>query len=309
MPKKDISAALLVAALAAPSIASAQEVEKEVEKQRTLAGHTFTYPSYSDSAFNSSHFEFSQGFAFTKIDDFEGKGNRLTLLALREKVDLGVKLVDPIGLYGSASGDIISGFHHGEFLYFFGQDAASFDGGVVLVPYRNRRWGTQVGFRSGFELWYSNMLMLDSSTLTFSMDIIDKLNNELFSDQQVMGWGLGGSLNTAQAFGKYVSLQTSVRLMRGRKTAVLDRIPDLETTYNRFGLGAALSTDLNPHLPIALQLEYKLQKLTEMPDMHYLGGGIYFSKDKDLTVGVNAGKQVAESGSSLRSQILARKYF
>lgn len=308
MIKKIVAPSLASLLIASPVLA--EEKPEEPEQHNTLAGHTFVAPSYSDSAFNSSHFQFSQGFLYSKLSNFQEKEQRLTLLGLNEKVDLGLKIHERIGIFSTISGDIVAGFNHGEFLYLYGFDATHFQWGASLVPYQNK-WGTQIGFKPRGELWYTNALMLDSSALTFSLDIIDKLNKELVTHQSMSGWGMGGSVNTAQAFGQYVSLQTSIDYVRGRKSIDVENTDAIESTYNRFGLGAALSLDLSPHLPIALQTEYKMQQMTDMPDMHYFGGGFYFveKEEKDLVVGVNAGRQFVEAQETIRTQLVVKKHF
>ena len=304
---KKIGAALSLASLLTASSAVAEEKSEEPEQYNTLTGHTFVTPSYSDSAFNSTHFQFSQGFLYSKFNKFQGKEQRLSLLGLNEKVDIGLQLHERIGLFSTVSGDLAAAFRHGEILYLYGFDTTHFEGGVALVPYVNH-WGTQIGFKPSAELWHSNYLTLDSSSLTLSLDIIDKPNNELFTSDSASGWGMGGSVNAAQAFGEYVSLQTSIDLIIGRKTIGPE---SAEVDYSRFGFGAAFGADFSPHAPVALQVEYKMHLLTNLPDMHYLGGGFYFveKEEKDLVVGINAGRQFVEAQETLRTQIVVKKHF
>ncbi|MBI4739098.1 hypothetical protein HY772_06070 [Candidatus Woesearchaeota archaeon] len=305
---RKLTASTTLAALLLTSQAFAQE---EQEDQRTLKGHKFIYPVFSDSAFNSSHFNFSQGFVLTNVQNFRGKEKPLTVLGLEEKLYIGLRLHDRIGIFGSAQGYAVSGFRHSDFLYFFGENATRLEWGLNLIPYIDRNNGRQFGVQAKMERSSANMLELDTQSLTFGLDAIDKLNNQVFSDTEVKMLGAGGSLNAAQAFGRHFSLQASVDLMSGRKTSESSKkgTPEVEKRYTKFGIGSAFTADLMPYLPIGLQAEYHLQALTDMPTVHFLGGGLYFTKKNDFTLGVGAGKQIVEGQNSTRGQALVRYFF
>ena len=304
--------AAMSAVLTAASPASADEPSPSPQKptvdgslyapsQRTFNSgdedkrYTFVSPLNFPSAFNTNSAAFSIGVDVTYGASEETDRKNATLFTPHGGVDLELRLNENLGLYALAKGDLTGGTYNNGKIWFYGQNHAHLEAGYNIVLYRNDKLGTQVAVRGAIEGWWRNKMIVDSSPIELSLDVLERLYSDVLYKKEVNGWGFTNSVNTAQKLGP-ASLQTSLAYTTGRKVTDTYNAGN----YHKLNGGGALGLSI-PNTPVTLQGEYYLEWQKDSPVVsHYVGGGACLTKkDASLTACVRVGDKMSFSAHAL----------
>jgi hypothetical protein len=278
---------------------------------RTLKGHTFPTPVLNNatSAFVTTHFGVRQGASVTLVPGFPdanaGKFN-LTATGLVQNFDLGIKIVDWIGVFALGAGTVNTGANVPTLLSQDNSFNVSGEVGAIVRIARIESSGTQIALRASVGGGTGRVLNI--------LGLLNKVTSGGASIDTILGGNIGqlllvpqsnvtfqGSLHAAQAITKNFGLQASVEL-RQTNTTVSPYDPTTQATVSQT-LGStslantlAFSVDGAPiGIPVAVVPEYQL--LADLSGgtgvSHALGLGIYYSGRRDLQVGVAGVTQVA----------------
>jgi hypothetical protein len=273
------------------------------EESRTLAQHRYLPPMLAESAFITSHVGTRLGFLSLKVPGVVTNGRRRDLRAsgLTQTFDVGVKLYDLVGLYGTAQGSVKSGIDAGSaFELGAGLDASFQLGGVVRLL-RLPQLGSELSVRIAGGLALHNTFNVKPFV---DATVAGRPNLSLLvtpaRSRQVVA-----SFHFAQTIVESVGLQTAVTL-RGSKATLrpFDGAAGARLDVKRddftVDVSFALSFDAARFgVPVALMPEYQVarQSLTSRSrgskvDFSYrtqrIGGGLYYTGREDLVLGVGA---------------------
>lgn len=273
------------------------------EESRVLARHRYVPPLLAESAFITSHVGTRLGFTRLAVPGVvsNGASRDLRALGLTQTVDVGVKLYDLVGLYGSAQGSVKSGIDASSaFELGANLDAGFVLGGVVRLL-RLPQLGSELSVRIAGGLSVHNAF----NVKPFIDGALGGRPNLSLLVTPASSRQLIGSFHFAQTIVESLGLQTAVTL-RGSKATLrpFEGTSGARVDVRRDDFVAetsfALSFDAAPFgVPIALMPEYQLarESLTsrsagEKQTLSYrtqrIGGGLYYSGRDDLVLGAGA---------------------
>lgn len=283
-------------------------------ESRELARHRYIPPVLQQSAFVTTHFGVRQGFESLVVPDVAldfGK-DELQANGFTQAFDLGLKLANFVGLYGSASGSVTSGTNAASAFEIGADLEASFELGAVLRVARFEPLGTQLALRGwgGFALENDyNIAQLVENAQEATVGAVRSIRGSdalalLVTPSQAKRFG--GSLHIAQTLLPTLGLQAALgfhKKLAVSKPFELNQRKRVRETADEsvLELGLALSLDgRSLGVPLALMPEYRLvHKSVHAEDdrgdtldldynSHYAGGGLYYSGRDNLVLGLAA---------------------
>jgi hypothetical protein len=316
-----IAAALLVAFVFAPCAARAQLTEPEppaettVKDDRELARHRYLFPILApETAFVTTHFGIRQGFVYGAIPALPLGTEKLdvTRSGLLETADLGVKITDWIGVFGSLSGTVLVGTNVGSLLLTGASFNASGEGGVVVRVARIERSGTQIAVRArggGGPGREANVLGLVGALVANPgqnvQQIVDgKLGRYILTPTSNVFGAL--SVHAAQTLTRNFALQAQLRGDYSVSTfspydATTDENVDTKTTTTSGNATIAATADGSPNgFPLGAMVEYGFalgvastggESKTTDPE-HIIGVGVYYTGSRVLQLGIGGAMQL-----------------
>jgi hypothetical protein len=299
-------------ALADEADAGAQEVDAGVQtehwgSERVLGGHTFQYPSLTQSAFLSSTLNFQVLMAFnssraTSIDS--GGTVDVQQIAPVLNLDLTLHVADPVSVFFGTTGAVSSGVSTKSLVLKGETLSYTLTGGVIVRLLRDERTATQIALRAGGLFASGTSINLQglvdilqgNSGITIDDIVNGSVGDVLLTPFNTYEGNFSGAL--AHAFSHWLSLQTSLVL----KFTAIDSSPYVVMAQERqsesqfiFTPAAAfaLTFDANDfHVPLALQLEYRLGISWSTADSTTTSSfgnafdlGLFYSGRTDLQVG------------------------
>jgi hypothetical protein len=317
----------------------AAEMETTWGQQHVLGGHSFQLGAFVPSALISSYagiragVEYHQVPGFTQLPTLVKSGPQavdLRTVNVAETLDFAVRLHDHLAIFGDGYGRARVGANINTLLgtgadYTYGGDLGLAVKLFTLKSFQISLRG-QVGYYAGQSAGILALFQdlsaiaqgalqeLQRNPVQNVDDAVKRLNNAFRTATSDLltpfsGFAWGGSLNIAQALGRYVGLQGSVGFYLDTATyrpthfdlasnGPLTLEHDVQTT--RPTLGLALDVDLEPAgLPLALMVEYRGTALAIDDSLnianvdsntieHLLAVGAYYSGRTDLQLGINA---------------------
>lgn len=288
---------------------------------RTLRGHTYVEPATQDTPFITSHVGVRQGLGYFFLPDYPVSADRktnLVLFALTERVDLQVRLLPWLAIWGAGEASLATGLDQDSLFYGNSAFLGGGRGGGAIRLYRSRERGTQVTVRGYFGGAAGNELALPGfvqaigvratrEVATGTVDDAEKrvvsavndLSNAAVADTSQVQFG--GSAHFAQTLVRMVGLQTSFALARRNakderfEPSAQERlVTHTGDTSMRFAV--AVSVDgYHLRVPVALLFEYAVEKTFRVvadehvyvPSAHLAGFGVFYSGRTDLQLGVS----------------------
>ncbi len=273
---------ILVAALGAictSAGAAAEELDAGVEpepawgSERVLGGHLFEYPTLTESAFLSSSLNFQTLITYNTTRTVPVGGVDITSVQQASpllNIQLTLHVADPVSVFFDLTGGFASGITAASLVLKGESISDALRGGAIVRLLRDERTANQVAVLGSFR--YTSGTAINLQGL---VDILQGNSGIMIGD--IISGAYGGILVTpfssyngqvsaawAHAFARWLSLQTSL----GLAVAVITSDPFDVTTLSRLGesqvnttptAAVALTFDANSfHVPVALQLEYKL---------------------------------------------------
>jgi hypothetical protein len=281
-------------------------------ESRTLATHVYIPPLLQQTAFVTTHFGVRQGVTVFVVPDVAldfGK-DELSAAGFTQSFDLGVKLTDYLGLYGTLSGTVTSGINAASAFEIGADLEGAFELGAIVRLARLEPIGTQISLRLSGGMALENDLNVVQFVEAGGEATGDQLVSVRASDALSLlvtpskASSFGGSLLLAQTLTTQLGLQASFSLRSLHTVArpfdlPKDRRVDETADELQVGGAVALSFDLNSwKVPIALMPEYQVlvQSVATEDDAgknreltyasHYAGLGLYYSGREHLVLGV-----------------------
>jgi hypothetical protein len=242
----------------------------DTARSRQLGGHTFLLPILQQSALITTHVGIREGLARYDVPDLPVGllGQRdISLVGLKQNLDLGLRLNDWLGLSGFAQADAVSGLNRRTLLYRTAEYNLGGQAGLAVRLLREGS-GTQVtarahvGYDKGDEVTVLPLLsgIVNNPLLTLE-DVVEGDLGQLIlvptSEKNV-----NGGVFLAQALSPLFSLQASGTLEYAWQTrepfdpAAEARVAQKAQAL-RVLLAAALAADLAPRgVPLGLMGEY-----------------------------------------------------
>lgn len=283
-------------------------------ESRTLATHTYIPPQLQQTAFVTTHFGVRQGVTIFVVPEvaLDFGEDELSAGGFTQSFDLGVKLTDYLGLYGTLSGTVVSGIDAASAFEIGAELEGGFELGAIVRLARFEPIGTQLSLR----LWGGMAVDNDFNIVQFVEAGGEATSDQLVSVRASDALSLlvtpsrvasyGGSLLLAQTLTTQLGLQASFS-MRGLHTTARpfdlpkDRRVDETADELQVGGALALSFDLQSwNVPIALMPEYQVLyqsvqteddagKVNELTyASHYAALGLYYTGREHLVLGFGA---------------------
>jgi hypothetical protein len=317
----------------------AAEMETTWGQQHVLGGHSFQLGAFVPSALISSYagiragVEYHQVPGFTQLPTLVKSGPQavdLRTVNVAETLDFAVRLHDHLAIFGDGYGRARVGANINTLLgtgadYTYGGDLGLavklFTIKSLQVSLRGQV-GYYAGQTAGILALFQDLSAIAQGALQEVQrnpvqnvnDAVNRLNNAFRTATSDLltpfsGFAWGGSLNIAQALGRFVGLQGSVGFYLDTATyrpthfdiasnGPLTVEHDVQTT--RPTLGLALDVDLEPAgFPLGLMVEYRGTALAVDDSLnvanvdsntieHLVALGAYYSGRTDLQLGVTA---------------------
>jgi hypothetical protein len=292
---------------------------------RTLAGHTFLFPGTHRGPFVTTDFGIALGAYQESIPSvplpFGGTAD-LSILGAITVANLGVKILDWLGVQASGTGLAVFGSDGSSLLYAGGK--ANYGGYVAPIVRlaRIKSSGTQisaraqVGWMSGDAIDLPRFLVVGRTAIASVSSAPDATAAAAGIARGIIqggiartaltssdAFGLTGSVEAAQAIGPMVGIQAAVALER-RVIGLTFHDPssgDFRNSATRYDMLFDVSAEWDGssvHVPVAAILEYELNgRLSDTGEdeldessstVHLLGAGIYYSGRQNLQVGLFA---------------------
>jgi hypothetical protein len=281
----------------------------EAGDERVLAGHGFLFPALQETAFNTTHFGIRQGggaYSIPRLPLSTIGTYDLRSAFLTENADLGIRLHDRFGLFGTFQGLALTGGDAMSALLYGGQFTAGGTIGGVVKLARFERTGTQLAGRVYGSIGTGRNLtvlpLVDAIVKTAQTNLGDVIDGGMFkyAIQETGSHEYGLSLHGAQALSRYFSFQGSMRYAHGGslvKTNSPGGIVENTSTTDDLQFALAAAVDGMPaHVPIAAMVEYVAQQIWTRDDatgetdsgslIHLVGAGIYYTGRRNLQLGI-----------------------
>jgi hypothetical protein len=303
---------LIIACALVATPAYAQTADATIPREwgdRTLRGHTFPYPGLQETAFVTTHFGVRQGFAFLRVPDLPlGQAGTFDLSAtgLVQSFDLGVKILDWLGVFVVGDGQLVTGVNVPSLVLTQNSFTAHAEGGAIVRVARVESSGTQIAVRAsggaGIGRGVSVLNLISGIASAQNVDATKVLTTGIGQYLLIpeSSYTFAGSLHVAQPVAPVLGLQAAFEARRKADTqspydpkagANVD-----QTTYTTALNGSvAVSLDGAPAgFPLALQPEYELSVSfasdgagnSQTLVSHIVGAGIYYTGRRDLQVGI-----------------------
>lgn len=290
---------------------------------RRLRCHSFFSPGGFDDAFVTSSVGSTTAAALLSFPDAvttDGSAFDLLLVGASLQGRGSIQFAGWAMIYAQVAGNVVVGSNADSALAVGAIGSGSWDVGVGVKLFRVARSGTQMSIRGKFVGDAGVRIRPATLAEVFSQRAADgELPREgdlstAFTNSTELGGG--GSLNLAQAFGSFASLQASFQLTGGVNqdeeiqqdgSGDFVKVP-VSGSFLSIDPGVAVTFDGWPRFPLALQVEYAPAWRRDTVGSvdadqldHNLLGGIFYSGSPDVVIGVRGGGVVA---SSLPTQIL-----
>lgn len=278
-------------------------------ESRTLARHRYIPPLLQQSAFITSHFGVSMGFTSLVVPGVSTQLGKQDLRAngFTQAFDVGARLYDFVGLYGTAFGTVNAGSSSASAFELGANLEAGFQLGGVVRLLRLEQLGTQLSVRVSGGLATHNEFNVAEFLDVTARDVGNVRPSTALSllITPARATVFAGSFHLAQTLVESVGLQTAVSLRSTRTTLRPFELAEgrrVDATRDDFTVETsfALSFDAAPFgVPLALMPEYQLvrESLTArragvQADLAYrsqrIGGGVYYSGRDNLVLGAGA---------------------
>jgi hypothetical protein len=317
----------------------AEELESTWGQQRTLGGHSFQLGTFVPSALISSYVGVRAGIEYHEVPGFAqlptlvSSGPQavdLRTVNVAETIDFSVRLHDHFAIFGDGYGRARVGANINTLLgtgadYTYGGDLGLIVKLFTIKSFQISLRG-QVGYYAGQSAGIL-ALFQDLSAIAQGAiqevqrnpvanvnDAIYRLNNAFRTATSDLltpfsGFAWGGSLNIAQAIGKFVGIQASAGFYldtasyRPTHFDIASNGPltvEHDVTTTRPTVGLALDVDLEPAgFPLGLMVEYRATALSIADSLmvanvdsrtveNLLAVGAYYSGRTDLQLGLTA---------------------
>jgi hypothetical protein len=295
-------------------LASLLSDEDDEVGDRTLRGHTFIFPLLQSTAFVTTHFGIRNGFALVIFPDVPvGSLGTFDLkeTGIVQNFDLGIKIVDFLGLFAVGSGEVVTGVDVPSLVLSQNSFSASGEAGAIVRLLRLEETGTQVAVRASIGAGTGRAL----SVVTLVTNI---LNGNQRSVNDVLKGDVGKyllvpestvtyafALNAAQVITRNFSLQASLELRHGDQTTspydpTVNANVDQTVGTTSLTPSLAFTADGAPSgLPVALMIEYSvIDSFYSLPSGpgtssvgNFLGLGLYYTGRRHLQVGLGGAFQ------------------
>jgi len=284
------------------------------EESRALATHRYIPPLLQQPAFITTHFGVREGVTSLIVPDapLELGTDELRALGFTQAIDLGVKITDYVGLYGTASGSVTSGIDAGSAFEVGADLEGAFELGAVLRLARFEPIGTEISLRfsggmqlaNGFDV--AQFIEAVEEATTQSVAAVRRSDALALLSTPSTSRRLGGGLFVAQTLLPQLGLQASLALRQTKTTArPFDFVKRarVDETKDSLDLEAAVALSFDAsslRVPLALMPEYRLvrTKVESRDDAgekseltyvsHYVGIGLYYSGRENLVLGAGA---------------------
>jgi hypothetical protein len=236
---------------------------EDVQKGRQVGDHLFLTPQVIDNPYVESHIAFAQSGLYVNFANFDpgpGKPFNLELAGVRDGMNLEVRVLRPLSVFGRLDLDAVTGINGKTALFRGVAFQGAWRGGLGFEVLRSE--STVLGLRGaiagsfGQQIEPSNLAraLIDRPVASFA----ELLRNDLGNLVRVRRTSLDGlvSLTLAQRlsslFGLQAGLDVAFRSFSLREDT-LDGEQKSATHRTDVGLGAAF--DVSPHGPIAFIAE------------------------------------------------------
>jgi hypothetical protein len=291
----------------------------EAARDRTLLGHVFLVPISQPSAFVNTYFGVRQAVSFQSIPRLPLTQStvNLRLLGVHDDVDLGVKLLPWLGVFGNFQGSVKLGVNTDTLIARGGNYALGGSGGALFRILRLERCGTQVAarFSGGYEsgktlnVYPLSVAIYDAlanrqvtSLATLEQALLTNLGKYVLIPASTASYAL--QLHAAQAFSPNFSFQFTIGGVH--ESTTLQNYDLARNGYVRskmgswlFDLAFALTADGSPQgIPVAAMLEYTVLKgsrksidlsvSSSTPAVKEINFGLYYTGRANLQAGAGA---------------------
>lgn len=277
--------------------------------ERRLDGHRFILPRHADAPFVTSHFAFSVEFSYLEIPGVEVPDAELDfdlqLAGLSQNLELGIRFHRLFGFYARGQGRLVTSLNSSTALQSGVRALGRWDVGLMSELYRNDAAGVSLGARirlagSAGQQVRPIILVLalrDAPEQTVDQLLAGNIGRYLLTGEHHLVFG--AALSVAKSLGRHLGVILSLDARAGSSTwSFFDGVSTTEQSGPResFNLGATLNVDVDPYVPLGIQLEYRLGYVDEevvegtaadRPTLaHYLGLGTFYTGHPDLMLGL-----------------------
>ncbi len=302
---------------------------------RTVGGHQFIFPQFVDSSFVATYFGLRIRLAEFRAPNLPTQFGPIDITAVNfsQGFDLGIRIFDWLGLYGSTGVRSLISTNLKSLVY----QGATFDlganGGFIVRLLHNDRTGTRIALRgqAGIASGQSSSLipLFQAANVRVALSDILQGNAGESIRTPFHSSNYGGTLTAAQAISPMFGLQAAAgvgyqltTLRRWNPNTATRQDIDVNGVTYRFGLAA--SVDFNPlKVPIAIMAEYLVTRQAsasslavgdDLDDLQDIFAGIYYSGRPNLQLGLgvggelNLGPSTSPEGRSEKPHVLFSQF-